>query len=120
MNEKTKSDERIENMTFGSVFPHYLAKIERKGRNVGELYEVIEWLTGFNSNAVEQIILEKLTFKDFFEKATLNENVDLVTGRVCGHSVEVIKNPLTQKVRVLDKLVDEIAKGKALDKILRT
>ena len=117
MNEK--QNERIANMTFSSVFPHYLDKIEKKGRSVEELYQVIEWLTGFNLKEINQAISDELTFKEFFVSATLNQKSDLIRGSICGYKIEELENPLTRKVRMLDKLVDELAKGKKLDKIFR-
>jgi hypothetical protein len=119
MNSKVGTDERIANMTFASVYPYYLAKIEKKGRTKDELTQVIEWLVGYNSNQQQQIIAQKLTFEAFFQKATLNKNSHLITGLICGYRIEEIENPLTRQVRYLDKLVDELAKGRKLDKILR-
>jgi len=112
-------DERIARMTFASVYPLYLAKVEKKGRSKEELHQVIEWLTGFDDHALQQCIEEKVTFERFFAKATLNQNARLITGLICGYRVEEISNPLTQQVRYLDKLVDELAKGRKMEKILR-
>lgn len=112
--------ERIAKMVFGSVYPHYVAKVEKKGRTESELQQVITWLTGFTPKDLEQLITGKVTFETFFDKATLNPNAKLITGVICGHRVEEIENPLTQKARYLDKLVDELAKGKKMDKILRS
>ncbi|WP_117882662.1 DUF2200 domain-containing protein [Aureibaculum luteum] len=112
-------DERIAKMTFASVYPHYLSKVEKKGRTKEELHYVIEWLTGFNTIKIEELIENKMTFELFFQKATLNPNAQLITGVICGYRVEEIKNPLTQQVRYLDKLVDELAKGRKLEKIIR-
>ncbi|MBN3519423.1 DUF2200 domain-containing protein [Algoriphagus lutimaris] len=120
MNTTDKHNERIANMTFSSVYPHYITKVEKKGRSVEELQQVIEWLTGFNSTKLKQLIEEKVTFEQFFDQATLNPNANLITGVICGYRVEDIENPLTQKVRYLDKLVDEMAKGKKMEKILRS
>ena len=106
-------------MTFASVYPHYLAKVEKKGRTRGELHQVIEWLTGFDEKKLQKIIQEELTFEQFFQHATLNANADLITGMICGYRVEDIENALTQQVRYLDKLVDELAKGRKIEKILR-
>lgn len=119
MNSTAKHDERIANMTFASVYPHYITKIEKKGRTIDELHEVIEWLTGFNSEKLQQLIEQKVTFKEFFEKATLHPNAHLIKGVICGYRIEEIENPLTQKARYLDKLIDELAKGKKMEKILR-
>lgn len=115
----TTSDHRIERMTFSSVYPHYLNKIEKKGRAKAELLEVIEWLTGFDEKQVEKLIEEKATFQEFFQAAKLHPNSHLITGMICGYRIEEIENPLTQKVRYLDKLVDELAKTLKMEKILR-
>jgi hypothetical protein len=112
-------DERIAKMTFASVYPHYVTKVEKKGRTKEELHQVIEWLTGFNEKKLQKLIEEKVTFETFFQKASLNPNAHLITGVICGYRVEEIKNPLTQQVRYLDKLVDELAKGRKMEKILR-
>lgn len=117
-NTKTQ-DERIAVMTFASVYPHYVTKVENKGRSKKELHQVIEWLTGFDEKKMQSLIDEKATFQAFFEKATLNPNVHLITGVICGSRVEEIENPLTQQVRYLDKLVDELARGRKMEKILR-
>jgi hypothetical protein len=112
-------DQRIARMTFASVFPMYLAKVEKKGRTREELHQVIEWLTGFNEKQQQDLIKAKVTFEAFFEKARLNPNAPLITGLICGYRIEEIENPLTRQVRYLDKLVDELAKGRKMDKILR-
>ncbi|HLC91159.1 MAG TPA: DUF2200 domain-containing protein [Candidatus Nanoarchaeia archaeon] len=112
-------DKRIANMTFASVYPHYLAKVEKKGRTKEELHQVIRWLTGFDEKKLQELIDDQVTFETFFLKAKLNKNARLITGVICGYRIEEIKNPLTQQGRYLDKLVDELAKGKAMDKILR-
>ncbi|MCS6974660.1 MAG: DUF2200 domain-containing protein [Cyclobacteriaceae bacterium] len=119
MNRPGNTDQRIASMTFASVYPHYVAKVEKKGRTKKELHEVIRWLTGFDDQTIQKLIDEKVNFETFFAKARLNPNARLITGVICGYRVEKIKNPLTQKVRYLDKLVDELAKGKPLEKILR-
>lgn len=106
-------------MTFVSVYPHYITKVERKGRTKQELHQVIEWLTGFDSNKLQELITEKVTFETFFKRARLNPNAQYITGVICGYRIEEIDNPLTKQVRYLDKLVDELAKGRAMDKILR-
>jgi len=113
------SDDRIATMTFASVYPYYIEKVEKKGRTKEELHQVIEWLTGYNKSKLQELIDEKASFEKFFQKATINPNTNLITGIICGYRVEEIENPLTQKVRYLDKLVDELAKGKKLEKILR-
>lgn len=112
-------NERIAKMTFASVFPHYVTKVERKGRNKEELYEVITWLTGFDKDKLQELIEGKADFKTFFGQAKLHPNAHLITGVICGYRIEEIENPLTQQVRYLDKLVDELAKGRKMEKILR-
>lgn len=107
-------------MTFASVYPMYLAKVEKKGRTKDELHQVITWLTGFDNRKLQSLIKEKVTFETFFAHATLNPHAQLITGIICGYRVEEIKNTLTQQVRYLDKLVDELAKGKKMEKILRS
>ena len=119
MSTSDTHDERIAKMTFASVYPLYLQKVEKKDRTKEELDEVIEWLTGFDEKQLQHLINEKVTFETFFQKASLNGNASLITGVICGYHVEEIENPLTQKVRYLDKLVDELAKGKKMEKILR-
>ena len=119
MNTTSTHDQRIAKMIFGSVYPMYLAKVEKKGRTKKELHQVIEWLTGFDDKKLQQLIDEKASFEDFFKKATLNPNAHLITGLICGYRIEEIENPLTQKARYLDKLVDELAKGRKMEKILR-
>lgn len=113
-------DQRIQVMKFSSVYPHYVTKIESKGRTLQELHEIIEWLTGFTSKELEEIIKEEITFEEFFNRATLHPNAHLITGLICGYRVEEIENPLTQKARYLDKIIDELAKGKKLEKIMRS
>lgn len=112
-------DERIANMTFASVYPHYVTKVEKKGKTKEELHRVIEWLTGFDEQKLTDLIEEKATFKSFFEQATLNPNAHLIKGVICGYRVEDITNKLTQQCRYLDKLIDELAKGKKMESILR-
>jgi hypothetical protein len=113
-------DERFAKMTFASVYPLYLAKVQRKGRTKEELNEVIKWLTGYNEKKLQQLISDKASFETFFRNASLNPNAHLITGMICGYRVEEISNPLTQQVRYLDKLVDELAKGRKMEKILRS
>jgi hypothetical protein len=120
MKSSTTQDDRIAKMTFASVYPMYVEKVEKKGRTKQELDQVIRWLTGFDDKKLKELIDDKATFQVFFEQAKLHPNVSLITGVICGYRVEEIKNPLTQKVRYLDKLVDELAKGKKMEKILRT
>ena len=119
MNNTNTQDERIAKMTFASVYPLYVAKVERKGRTKEELDQVIEWLTGLNIHQLQDLIEQKVTFEAFFQNATLTPNAHLITGVICGYRVEEIENPLTQKVRYLDKLVDELANGRKMEKILR-
>jgi hypothetical protein len=112
--------ERIEKMTFASVYPHYVTKVERKGRTKEELHQVIEWLTGFDDSKIQELIDEKATFETFFKQAKLNSNAGLIKGLICGYRIEEIEHTLTRQVRYLDKLVDELANGKKMEKILRT
>lgn len=119
MKTTPEHDERIAKMSFASVYPHYVTKVEKKGRTKEELHKVIKWLTGFSEIEIEKHINDKITFKEFFEKAKINSNAHLITGLICGYRVEEIENPLTQKARYLDKVVDELAKGKSLEKIMR-
>jgi hypothetical protein len=119
MSNTNNYDERIAKMTFASVYPYYLTKVGKKDRTKEELHQVIEWLTGYDEKKLRKLIEEKVTFEEFFKNATLNPNAHLITGKICGYRVEEIENPLTQQVRYLDKLVDELAKGRNMDKILR-
>ena len=113
-------DERIAKMTFSSVYPHYVNKVEKKGRTREELHQVIEWLTGFDDKQLQKCIDDKVTFEEFFERATLHPNARQIKGVICGYRVEEIENPLTRQTRYLDKLVDELARGKKMENILRT
>ena len=119
MKETDKHNERIAKMIFASVYPHYVTKVESKGRTKEELHQVIGWLTGFNEEKLQQLIDEKVTFETFFDRAELNPNAELIKGVICGYRIEELENPLTKKARYLDKLVDELAKGKVMEKILR-
>ena len=119
MNNTNTHHQRIAKMTFASVYPHYVAKVEKKGRTKEELHEVIKWLTGFDEKKLQELIDEKVTFETFFQQASLHPNAHLITGVICGYRVEEIEEPLTQQVRYLDKLVDELAKGRKMEKILR-
>ena len=112
-------NERIAKMTFASVYPHYVKKVESKGRTIEELHEVIYWLTGFDAKKLQELIDENATFETFFKNANINPNATLITGVICGYRIEEIENPLTKQVRYLDKLVDELAKGRKMEKILR-
>lgn len=120
METTDKHNQKIAKLTFASVYPMYVKKVESKGRTEEELQQVIEWLTGFDKIKLQELISGKVNFETFFEKASLNPNAKLITGMICGYRVEEIDNPLTQRVRYLDKLVDELAKGKKMDKILRS
>lgn len=113
-------DERIAKMTFAGVYPHYVAKVEKKGRTVEELHQVISWLTGYSSKDLQRLIENGATFEQFFAEATVNPNASLITGSICGYRIEEIETPLTKQVRYLDKLVDELAKGRKMEKILRS
>ena len=112
-------DARVAKLTFASVYPHYVNKVEKKGRTKEELHQVIHWLTGFDENDLEKLIEEKATFEDFFKKADLNPNAHMIKGVICGYRIEEIETPLTRQARYLDKLVDELAKGRKMEKILR-
>ena len=119
MNNSNTQNQRIAKMTFASVYPMYLKKIEKKGRTKEELHQVIAWLTGFDDKQLQELIKKNATFEVFFQHASLNPNAHLITGVICGYRVEEIEDPLTQQVRYLDKLVDELAKGRKMEKILR-
>jgi hypothetical protein len=112
-------NERVAKLTFASVYPHYVTKVEKKGRTKEELHQVIEWLTGFDEKRLQTLINEKVTFKTFFQKAQINPNAHLITGVICGYRIEEIDNMLTRQARYLDKLVDELARGRKMEKILR-
>lgn len=120
MKTTPEHNERIAKMTFASVYPHYITKVQSKGRTTEELHQVIEWLTGFDTKKLQELIDEKVTFEIFFKQAKLNPNAQLITGVICGYRIEEIENSLTKQVRYLDKLVDELAKGRKIEKILRT
>ena len=113
-------NERIAKMTFATVYPLYITKIQKKGRTIKELHQVIEWLTGFDDKKLKELIDEKATFEKFFKKAKLNPNAKLITGMICGYRIEEIENTLTRQTRYLDKLVDELAKGRKMEKIFRS
>lgn len=120
MKSTSHHDERIAKMIFASVYPHYLTKIEKKGRTKEELHQVIEWLTGFDEKKLIELIESKVTFETFFQNATIHPNAQLITGLICGYRVEEIENTITRQTRYLDKLVDELARGRKMEKILRT
>lgn len=119
MKNSDTHNQRIAKLTFASVYPLYIEKVEKKGRTKAELDQVIRWLTNFDHKKLQELIKENATFESFFQQAALNPNANLITGVICGVRVEEIENPLTQQVRYLDKLVDELAKGKQMEKILR-
>jgi hypothetical protein len=120
MNDSSTQRQRIAKMTFASVYPLYVAKVEKKGRTKDELHQLITWLTGFDNKKIQELINEKVTFEAFFSHASINPNARLITGVICGYRVEEIEDRLTQQVRYLDKLVDELAKGRKMEKILRS
>ena len=119
MEPTEKHHQRMAELTFASVYPHYVAKVTKKGRTEEELNVVIHWLTGFDQLKIQSLIQEAVTFETFFNRATLHPNAEKITGTICGYRIETIENPLTRKVRYLDKLVDELAKGRPMSKILR-
>ena len=119
MKNSDATNQRIAKMTFASVYPLYIEKVEKKGRTKEELHQVIEWLTAFDDGKLQELIRDNATFEVFFQQASLNPNAHLITGVICGYRVEEIEDPLTQQVRYLDKLVDELAKGRKMEKILR-
>ena len=122
MNMKATEDhhQRVAQLTFASVYPHYCTKVLKHQRSLEELHQVIHWLTGFDSKELEALIAENVRFGEFFERAQLHPNAYLITGVICGYRIEELDNALTKKVRYLDKLVDELAKGRKMEKILRT
>ncbi|WP_055445464.1 DUF2200 domain-containing protein [Lacinutrix himadriensis] len=119
MTTTSHHDARVAKMTFASVYPHYITKVEKKGRTKQELHQVIHWLTGYNEQKLEELINEKVTFETFFKNASLNPNAALIKGVICGYRIEDIENQLTKEVRYLDKLVEELARGRKMEKILR-
>ncbi|MEQ9102218.1 MAG: DUF2200 domain-containing protein [Imperialibacter sp.] len=119
MTTTPEHDAKFVKMTFSSVYPHYVTKVESKGRTKEELHEVIQWLTGFDDKTLQGLIDEKVTFETFFKRAKLHPNAHLITGMICGYRIEDIETPLTKQARYLDKLVDELAKGRKMEKILR-
>ena len=120
MSTTPEHDARIASMTFASVYPHYVTKVEKKGRTKEELHEVLHWLTGFDADKLGELIEENVTFETFFDRANLNPNAELITGVICGYRIEEIQTPLTKQTRYMDKLVDELAKGRKMEKILRS
>lgn len=119
MNDTSHHDERIAKMTFASVYPHYITKIEKKNRTIDELHQVIQWLTGYDEEKLQSLIRENATFETFFQKAEIHPNAHLIKGVICGYRIDEITNKLRQQVRYLDKMVDELAKGRKMEKILR-
>lgn len=119
MTTTPEHDARVANMTFASVYPHYITKVEKKGRTKEELHQVIEWLTGFDEQKLQELIDENVTFETFFKRAKLHPNSKQITGVICGYRIEDIETPLTKQARFLDKLVDELARGRKMEKILR-
>jgi hypothetical protein len=119
MKTTTEHDEKIAKMTFASVYPHYLSKVEKKGRTKAELHQVINWLTGFDDDKILELTEQKVSFEIFFNRAKLNPNAHLIKGIICSYRIEDIENQLTKQVRYLDKLVDELAKWKKMEKIMR-
>ncbi len=113
------TEERIAKMTFASIYPLYVAKVEKKGRTKKELHQVIKWLTGYDDKKLKSLIDDEVTFETFFKKCKLNPNAHLIKGVVCGYRVEELENPLIRKARYLDKLIDELARGRKMEKILR-
>jgi len=114
------TEERVAKMTFASIYPHYINKMEQKGRTREELHEVIEWLTGYNEKKLKSLIDSEATLETFFKKCRLNPNVHLITGSICGYKVEEMEDGVHKKCRYMDKLIDELAKGRKMEKILRS
>lgn len=119
MTTTPQHDQKIAKLIFASVYPMYIKKVETKGRSEAELKQVIAWLTGFSNKKLQQLIKDKVSFEEFFAQATINPNAHLITGMICGYRIEDIETPLTKQARYLDKLVDELAKGRKMEKILR-
>ncbi len=115
----SKNNERVFNMSFAGVYPHYIQKAEKKGRTKAEVDEIIHWLTGYDAKTLQKHLDDKTNFRDFFHQAKIHPNVSMIKGLICGYRVEEIEDPLMQQIRYLDKLIDELAKGKAMEKILR-
>ncbi len=119
MKVTAEKNEKIAKMKFASVYPHYVTKVEKKGRSKEELHQVIEWLTGFDEGKIQELMEEDVTFETFFNRAELNPNAHLIKGVICGYRIEEIEFELTRQARYLDKLIDELAKGRKMEKILR-
>ena len=120
MTTTPQHDQKIAKLIFASLYPLYIKKVEAKGRTEEEVKQVIEWLTGFNNKKLQQLIKDKVSFKEFFKQATIHPNAHLITGMICGYRIEEIENPLTKQTRYMDKLIDELAKGRKMEKILRS
>lgn len=112
-------NQRVAKLTFASIYPHYITKVEKKGRTKEELHQVLEWLTGFDETQIENLVEEEVTIKTFFDRASLHPNAHLIKGVICGYRIEEIENATTRQARYMDKLVDELAKGRKMEKILR-
>jgi hypothetical protein len=119
MNTTAEHNERIAKITLATLYPLYLAKVERKGRTKEELLQVIEWLTGFSAQKLHELIAADVDMSTFFNQASLHPNAHMVTGMICGYRIEDLLNPLTKNIRIMDKLVDELAKGKKMEVVLR-
>ena len=119
MKATTEHDQKIAKITFAAIYPCYITKVERKGRTKKELNQIINWLTGFDEEKLQELINEEVTFETFFERAKLNPKAQMITGVICGYRIEELENPLTRQVRYLDKLVDELAQGRKMETILR-
>ena len=120
MKTTPEHNERVANMKFSSVYPHYVTKVEKKGRSKEELHTVIEWLTGYNESKIDELITQEVTFKEFFDSAQLNPQAHLIKGVICGYRIEEIDNQITKQTRYLDKLIDELARGRKMEKILQS
>ena len=119
MKTTPEHDQRMAKTIFATVYPYYIKKVESKGRTKQELHQVIEWLTGYDDKKLQELIDGKVTYETFFQRAKLNPNAHLITGVICGYRIEEIENPVTKQARYLDKLIDELAKGRKMEKILR-
>lgn len=113
-------DARVAALTFASIYPHYITKVEKKGRSLEELHEVLHWLTGYNAQQIQNFVNDQSTLQEFFENANVHPNASMITGSICGYKIQEIETKLTRECRYMDKVVDELAKGKALEKIMRT
>lgn len=116
---KMKNLERVCKMSFASVYPHYIAKVEKKGRTKEEVNQIIFWLTGYDQNTLQKHLDEKTNFETFFNEAQINPNASKITGVICGYRIEEIQEKVMREIRYLDKMIDELAKGRKMEKILR-